>query len=132
MLALGITYGQRKQSSRQRQQPEKEENKMKMRFSHSLLVAAIFIAGFAFAGCDSEVMGNTYVDSAGAFSIEFRPSGKANVKFAGLTLPCTYVRSGKNITVTCNGVSQVLTMNSDGSLGDPAAGVVGKLTRKTN
>jgi hypothetical protein len=89
------------------------------------------VAGFGFAGCESSVAGSTYVDSEGAISIEFHSDGKVNLKMGGIGGGCTYTESGKNITVTCNGVPQLFTMNSDGSLGGPAAEFIGKLITKT-
>jgi hypothetical protein len=103
---------------------------MKTILCKTLLVATIFVAGFGFAGCGSSVEGNTYVDSDNVISIEFLSGGKANFKMGVVGGPCTYIESGKNVTVTCNGVPQVFTMNSDGSLGGPAAGLIGKLTKK--
>jgi len=96
----------------------------------TLLVATILVAGFGFAGCGSDVEGNTYVDSDNVISIEFLSGGKANFKMGPAGGVCTYTESGKNVTVTCNGVPQVFTVNSDGSLGGPAAALIGKLTKK--
>jgi hypothetical protein len=104
---------------------------MKAILSRTLLVATILVAGFGFAGCESSVEGSTYVDSEGVISIEFLSGGKANFKMGGIGGGCTYTESGKNITVTCNGVPQVFTMNSNGSLGGPATGLIGKLAKKT-
>jgi hypothetical protein len=97
----------------------------------SLLAATILLAGFTFTGCESDFVRGTYVDSDGLISIEFLTGGKANFKMAGLvSVACTYTESRKNVTVTCNGDSQSFAINSDGSLGGPAAGLAGKLTRK--
>lgn len=104
---------------------------MKKIVCKTLLVATILVAGFGFAGCGSSVEGNTYVDAEGVISIEFLSGGKANFKMGVVGGACTYTESGKSVTVTCNGVPQVFTMNSDGSLGGPAAGLIGKLTKKT-
>ena len=103
---------------------------MKTIVAKALLVATILVAGFGFAGCGSGVEGNTYVDAEGVISIEFLSGGKANFKMGIFGGACTYTESGKNITVTCNGVPQVFTMNSDGSLGGPAASRIGKSTKK--
>lgn len=104
---------------------------MKTFVAKALLVASILVAGCGFAGCGSSVEGNTYVDPEGMISIEFLSGGKANFKMGVVGGACTYTESVKNVTVTCNGVPQVFTMNSDGSLGGPAAGLIGKLTKKT-
>jgi hypothetical protein len=103
---------------------------MKKILCKTLLMATILVAGFGFAGCGSSVEGNTYVDSENVISIEFLSGGKANFKMGPVGGPCTYTESGKNITVTCNGVPQVFTVHSDGSLGGPAAGLIGKLSKK--
>jgi hypothetical protein len=104
---------------------------MKTIVCKTLLVTTILLAGFAFAGCETDIAGSTYVDSDGVISIEFLPGGKANFKMGGIVGgECTYTEKGKNVTVTCNGASQVFTMNSDGSLGGPGTGLIGKLTKK--
>jgi hypothetical protein len=117
--------------SKKRSENLNRRNKMKAILSRVLLVAMVLVAGFGFAGCASDVEGNTYVDAEGVISIEFLSGGKANFKMGVVGGACTYTESGKNVAVTCNGVPQVFTMNSDGSLGGPAAGLIGKLTKKT-
>ncbi len=104
---------------------------MKMRFSRALLVAAILAAGFGFAACGERgVAGSTYGDSGNTISIEFRYDGKAMVTMMGLIVPCTYAQKSKNVTVSCNGATQVFNFNSDGSLIAANSGLFEKLTRK--
>ena len=96
----------------------------------TLLAATLLTAGFGLAACGDSVEGNTYTDAEGVISLQFLSGGKANFKMGPIGGECTYKESGKSVTVTCNGVAQVFTVNDDGSLGGPAAGIIGKLTKK--
>ena len=71
-------------------------------------------------GCGSSVTG-TYADAGGTFGLDVQSGGKATMSFMGMSMPCTYTTSGKQLTLNCQGqpANEVFTVNSDGSLAPP-------------
>jgi len=81
------------------------------------------------AGCGKSVKGHTYAGNGQLVSIQFQPDGKAYASMGPMTSSCTYTQNDKNITLICEGDTEELTMNSDGSLSGPPDGMLAHLTR---
>lgn len=91
-------------------------------------VAAIALFCLGLAGCGSNVKGHSYAAADGSVTIQFQSGGTANVTIGPIPATCTYTQSGKQVNLTCGGQTEVLTVNSDGSLDGPAD-TVGHLTK---
>ncbi len=89
-------------------------------FRKVMWAGGMLCLGGALAGCGPSVTG-TYADANGAFGLDVQSGGKATMTFMGMSLPCTYTTSGKQLTLTCQGqpANEVFTVNSDGSLAPP-------------
>ena len=87
------------------------------------------VGALTVAGCGSSVAGSTYIDNGGVVQIEFKSDGKAYVSTGPVSNTCTYTQSGNNITLICEGDTEQLALNSDGSLSGPPDGMLGHLTK---
>jgi hypothetical protein len=81
------------------------------------------------AGCGNSVKGHTYSGSGGLVQISFQSDGKATATMGALASACTYTQSGVNITLICEGDTEQLAVQSDGSLNGPPDGMLGHLTK---
>jgi hypothetical protein len=90
---------------------------------------SLSIACFFVAACGSGVKGHTYAGPGGMVQIEFQSDGKAFASTGGLTSNCTYTQDGNKVTLSCEGVTEVLTLGSDGALSGPPDGMLARLTK---
>jgi hypothetical protein len=97
---------------------------------HRLLAAvAAAILCLGAAACGNGVSGHTYQGPGGIVQIQFESGGKATATMGAMTSNCTYTQSDKSVSLTCEGITTALTVNSDGSLSGPPDGMLSKLTR---
>jgi hypothetical protein len=96
--------------------------------SGSLLAAAALLCLSA-AGCGNGVKGHTYAGNGQLVKIEFQSGGKALASMGPMTSTCSYTQNDKSITLICEGDTENLTVNSDGSLSGPPDGMLARLTR---
>ena len=80
-------------------------------------------------GCGNEVKGHTYAGNGELVKIEFQSDGKAFASMGPMTSTCSYTQNGKDITLICEGDTEQLTMNSDGTLSGPPEGMLTRLTK---
>jgi len=88
-----------------------------MRSGWMAAVAALVCLGVA--GCGNNVKGHSYAAADGSVTIAFQPGGAAAVTMGPIPATCTYTQSGKQVNLTCGGQTEILTVNSDGSLDGP-------------
>jgi hypothetical protein len=81
------------------------------------------------AGCGSGVKGHTYSGPGGAVQISFQSDGKATAAMGPMSSACTYTQSGNNVSLICEGDTEQLVVQSDGSLNGPPDGMLGHLTK---
>lgn len=81
------------------------------------------------AACSSGVKGHTYAGPNGMVQIQFQSDGKATAIMGPMSSACTYTQSGNNVTLICEGDTEQLALNSDGSLSGPPDGMLGHLTK---
>jgi hypothetical protein len=93
----------------------------------TVAVAAIFCLGAA--GCGNSVSGHTYQGAGGIVQIQFESGGKAKATMGPASSDCTYAQNNEIVSLTCEGITTSLTVNSDGSLSGPPDGMLAKLTR---
>lgn len=89
--------------------------------------AAAVLLCISLTGC-SKVKGNTY--EAGMIVLSFQSGGKATFGTTGDSTPCTYTESGDKITVTCNGDTNVFTVDKDGNLDPPAGSLIPVMVKR--
>jgi len=94
-----------------------------------LAAAAVALLCVGAAGCGSGVKGHTYSGPNGMVQISFQSDGKATAAMGPMSSACTYTQSGNNITLICEGDTEQLTLNSDGSLSGPPDGMLAHLTK---
>ena len=75
------------------------------------------------------VKGHTYSGPNGMVQISFQSDGKATATMGALSSACTYTQNGNNISLICEGDTEQLTVNSDGSLSGPPDGMLARLTK---
>jgi hypothetical protein len=80
-------------------------------------------------GCGSGVKGHTYSGPGGTVQISFQSDGKAYASMGPMSSACTYTQSGNNVTLICEGDTEQLTVQSDGSLNGPPDGMLAHLTK---
>ena len=97
--------------------------------SGSVWTAAAALLCFCAIGCGNSVKGHTYAGNGQLVSIQFQSDGKALASMGPMTSNCTYTQNDKQITLICEGDTEQLTMNSDGSLSGPPDGMLAHLTR---
>lgn len=90
--------------------------------------AATVLLCISLTACGSKVKGNTY--EAGLINVSFQSGGKATFGTPGDSESCTYTESGSKITLTCNGESNVFTVDGDGNLDAPAGSLIPKLIKR--
>ncbi|HEY2469046.1 MAG TPA: hypothetical protein VGI45_14580 [Terracidiphilus sp.] len=90
--------------------------------------AAALLLCISLTACGSKVKGNTF--EAGLISVSFQSGGKATFGTVGDSAPCTYTESGDKVTLTCNGESNVFTVDKDGNLDGPAGSLIPKLIKR--
>jgi hypothetical protein len=90
--------------------------------------AATALLCISLVGCGSKVKGNTY--EAGLITVSFQSGGKATFGTAGDSAPCTYTESGDKITLSCNGDTNVFTVDGDGNLNGPPGSLIPKLMKR--
>jgi hypothetical protein len=88
-----------------------------MRSGWIATVAALVCLGAA--GCGNNVNGHNYAAADGSVTIQFQSGGTASVTMGPIPVTCTYTQSGKQVNLTCGGQTEILTVNSDGSLDGP-------------
>jgi hypothetical protein len=103
--------------------------KKKITFSNALMIPMLLALGAAIA-CGGKVEGNTYQDNGGVVKIDFKSGGKAYVSTGPATNTCSYVESGKTVTLTCEADKTVFTVDDDGDLNGPPGGFITRLTKK--
>jgi hypothetical protein len=91
--------------------------------------AAVSLMCLSAAACSSGVKGHTYAGPNGMVQIAFQSDGKAFASIGPMTSSCTYTQSGKSITLICEGDTEQLAQNSDGSLSGPPEGMLAHLTK---
>ena len=100
-----------------------------MKMSPGTVSIAAAALCFCAIGCGNSVKGHTYAGNGQLMSIQFQSDGKALASMGPLTSNCTYTQAGNEITLICEGDTEQLTMNSDGSLNGPPDGMLAHLTR---
>jgi hypothetical protein len=90
---------------------------------------AVALLCLGIAGCGNNVKGHTYAGPGGAVQISFQSDGKAYASMGPMTSNCTYTQNGANVTLICEGDTEQLTLQSDGSLNGPSDGMLAHLTR---
>jgi hypothetical protein len=95
----------------------------------ALSAAAVTLICLCAAACGGGVKGHTYAGPGGMMQIEFQSDGKAVASMGGATTDCTYTQSGEKVTLICEGVTEQLTLGSDGSLSGPPEGMLAHLTK---
>jgi len=95
----------------------------------SVSTAAAALMCVCIAGCGNSVKGHTYAGNGQLVTIQFQSDGKASTSMGPMTSACTYTQSGTNVTLTCEGDTEQLTLASDGSLNGPPDGMLAHLTR---
>jgi hypothetical protein len=95
----------------------------------TLVAVASLLFCLLAAGCGSGVKGHTYAGPGGTVQISFQSDGKAFASMGPLTSSCTYTQNGNNVTLICEGDTEQLTLQSDGSLNGPPDGMLAHLTR---
>jgi hypothetical protein len=91
--------------------------------------ASVLLLCLGAAACGSGVKGHTYAGPGGTVQISFQSDGKAYASMGPMTSNCTYTQSGNNITLICEGDTEQLTVQSDGSLNGPPDGMLAHLTK---
>ncbi len=94
-----------------------------------LAAAAGLLMCLCVVACGSGVKGHTYAAPGGMVQISFESDGKATTTMGPMSSACTYTQSGNNIALTCEGDTEQLTLNSDGSLSGPPDGMLAHLTK---
>ncbi|MGA3129071.1 MAG: hypothetical protein ABSD13_20450 [Candidatus Korobacteraceae bacterium] len=94
-----------------------------------LTAAAAVLLCLGAAACGSGVKGHTYSGPSSMVQISFQSDGKATAIMGPMSSACTYTQSGNNIALICEGDTEQLTLNSDGSLSGPPDGMLGHLTK---
>jgi hypothetical protein len=94
-----------------------------------LTAAAAALLCLGAAGCGNSVSGHTYAGNGDLVKIEFQSGGKAFASMGPMTSTCTYTQSSNKVTLICEGDTENLTVNSDGSLSGPPDGMLARLTR---
>jgi hypothetical protein len=94
-----------------------------------LTAAAAALLCLGAAGCGNNVKGHTYAGPGGSVQVSFQSDGKAYASLGPMTSTCTYTQSGKNVTLICEGDTEQLTVQSDGSLNGPPDGMLAHLTK---
>lgn len=91
----------------------------KAKFRDVTLAGGLFFLSCVLAGCSSVT--GTYEDEGNSFGLDVQSGGKATMTFMGMSVPCTYTTSGKQLTLNCQGqpANEIFTINSDGSLAPP-------------
>jgi len=92
------------------------------------VAAAAALVCLGLAGCGNNVKGHSYAAADGSVTINFQSSGTAAVTMGPIPVTCTFTQSGKQVNLTCGGQTEVLTVNSDGSLDGPPD-TIGHLTK---
>jgi len=92
------------------------------------LAAAILLC-CCIVGCGNSVKGHTYAGNDQLVKIEFQSDGKAYASTGPLTSTCTYTQNANKVTLICEGDTEELTLQSDGSLSGPPEGMLARLTR---
>ena len=87
----------------------------------------------AFLGaCGSKVSGHTYHNNGGVVQVEFKSGGRAYVSAGPIVHTCSYSESGKSVSLICNGDTTDFSVQDDGALVGPAAGLMARLTPVQN
>ena len=102
---------------------------MTLNVQRVLAAAAVTLVCFGAAACGSGVKGHTYSGPNGMVQISFASDGKATATMGPMSSACTYTQSGNNISLICEGDTEQLTLNSDGSLSGPPDGMLAHLTK---
>lgn len=98
--------------------------------SRSVLTAsAAVMLCLGAAACSSGVKGHTYAGPNGMVQIQFQSDGKATAIMGPMSSACTYTQSGNNVTLICEGDTEQLALNSDGTLSGPPDGMLARLTK---
>ncbi len=92
---------------------------MRASIGRGWVAAAAALVCLALAGCGNNVKGHSYAAPDGSATINFQSGGTAAVTMGPIPVTCTYTQSGKQVNLTCGGQTEVLTVNSDGSLDGP-------------
>lgn len=83
---------------------------------------APLVATLLLAGCGGGISG-TYTDPMGISSYTFEPGGKVEMSAMGATVEMHYTVDGNKVKIgltgDSNGPTQVLTIQSDGSIAGP-------------
>jgi hypothetical protein len=94
-----------------------------------LSAGAVALICFGAVACGSGVKGHTYSGPNGMVQISFQSDGKATAIMGPMSSACTYTQNGSNIALICEGDTEQLTLNSDGSLSGPPDGMLARLTK---
>jgi hypothetical protein len=99
-------------------------------FRNAIVSSVLVCLSFAVVACGSNLTG-TYSDPSGAFVLELKSGGQANLTFAGQSAPCTYTVNGQSLALQCPGQAGalVLTIQSDGSLAGPPGTLIPALRK---
>lgn len=92
---------------------------MRARIRGGWIAAAAALVCLGLAGCGNNVNGHSYAAADGSVTIQFQSGGAASVMMGPIPASCTYTQSGKQVNLTCGGQTEILTVNSDGSLDGP-------------
>lgn len=95
----------------------------------ALAAASVALFCLGVTGCGSGVKGHTYASPNNMVQIQFQSDGKAFATMGPMTSACTYTQSGNNITLICEGDTEQLVLQSDGSLNGPPDGALTHLTK---
>ncbi|HEY1804204.1 MAG TPA: hypothetical protein VGG45_06955 [Terracidiphilus sp.] len=96
--------------------------------ARGFVAAAAALVCLVLAGCGNNVKGHSYAAADGSVTIQFLSGGTANVTIGPIPATCTYTQSGSQVNLTCGGQTEIVKVNSDGSLDGPPD-TVGHLAR---
>jgi hypothetical protein len=98
----------------------------------TILGVMVLAAALSISACSSCLPGNvegTYSDVSGAFKVELKDGGKATLTTLNSPTPCTYVKDGKKLALTCENRVLSFTIQDDGSLMPPEEAGIGPLKK---
>ena len=90
---------------------------MRNALNRTALAAALLSAGLFLAGCGDGYEGDTYTDSEGGVTVEFRSGNRAYIDLGGIaTSEVGYEVDGDRVILETPDGNSVLTRRDDGSL----------------